>query len=398
MHFPWCNCACVFVALALGLVAAHGDSPPAASVPRAQVVQNIEQWHLREPIWSAEIIHRESVLPVQFKRDGSVTGRLAFPAEKIISLRSADGSRTLKAEKDFRLESDGLTLTFTPDSVPLAIHADDLFPPAASGKGYRHRVEHPDQNMLYNGEKHWFHDRQFEVTYRRSNLEWPGPKPTLVTNTLPKTLARLRAGEPITISVSGDSISQGYNASGYMDVPPNMPPYPDLVAAQLEAVRGSKVTLHNRAIAGWSIANGLEDLDNLLSDHPNLVIVAYGMNDVGRRDPAWFRGQVAQVLNRLSSADTGIEVILVSPMLGNAEWVHTPRDMFPKYRDVLASFVGPGVAIADLTAVWQVLLRSKHDLDLIGNGLNHPSDFGHRLYAETILALLVDAASTTSKP
>ncbi|MBX7074950.1 MAG: hypothetical protein K1X71_17550 [Pirellulales bacterium] len=31
----------------------------------------------------------------------------------------------------------------------------------------------------------------------------------------------------------------------------------------------------------------------------------------------------------------------------------------------------------------------RHDLDLTGNGLNHPNDFGHRLYAQTILALLV---------
>ena len=34
------------------------------------------------------------------------------------------------------------------------------------------------------------------------------------------------------------------------------------------------------------------------------------------------------------------------------------------------------------------VINNKHDLDLTGNGLNHPNDFGHRLYAQTILALL----------
>jgi hypothetical protein len=63
--------------------------------------------------------------------------------------------------------------------------------------------------------------------------------------------------------------------------------------------------------------------------------------------------------------------------------------MFPQYRDALAEFVGPGVALADVTQVWDVLLKSKHDLDLTGNGLNHPNDYGHRLYAQTILSLLV---------
>ena len=38
--------------------------------------------------------------------------------------------------------------------------------------------------------------------------------------------------------------------------------------------------------------------------------------------------------------------------------------------------------------VWQELLENKHDLDLTGNGLNHPNDFGHRLYAQAILELL----------
>ncbi len=27
---------------------------------------------------------------------------------------------------------------------------------------------------------------------------------------------------------------------------------------------------------------------------------------------------------------------------------------------------------------------------MTGNGVNHPSDYGHRLYAQSILALLVD--------
>jgi glutamine amidotransferase-like uncharacterized protein len=113
------------------------------------------------------------------------------------------------------------------------------------------------------------------------------------------------------------------------------------------------------------------------------------MNDVGRRDPAWFKSQVEILIDRVHKADPEIEIILVAPMLGNAEWIHTPREMFSKYRDALDSLTGPGVALADLTSVWETLLKSKHDLDLIGNGLNHPNDFGHRLYAQSILSLLV---------
>jgi lysophospholipase L1-like esterase len=119
-----------------------------------------------------------------------------------------------------------------------------------------------------------------------------------------------------------------------------------------------------------------------------LIIVAYGMNDVGRKDPDWFADQTRKIIDHAAAASPETEILLVSPMLGNKEWIHTPREMFALYRDQLKSLVSPGVALADVTEVWTLLLRKKHDLDLTGNGLNHPNDFGHRLYAQTVLQLL----------
>ena len=206
---------------------------------------------------------------------------------------------------------------------------------------------------------------------------------------LPRTLARLKAGEPFTLGVSGDSISAGGDASGLNDASPRQPPFVDLVAAQLRASYKSPLTLKNRAVGGWSIANGLADLDKLLAEKPHMVVMAYGMNDVGRRDPAWFRDRAREFVSRVRAADPNIELILVTPMLGHAEWVHTPREMFGKYRDELKALAGPGIAFVDVGDVWAELLARKHDLDLTGNGLNHPNDFGHRLYAQSILAVLV---------
>lgn len=82
-------------------------------------------------------------------------------------------------------------------------------------------------------------------------------------------------------------------------------------------------------------------------------------------------------------------MILVSTMIGNREWVHTPREMFDQYREVLLEFSGEGIAVADLTSVWGCLLQRKHDYDLTGNGLNHPNDCGNRLYSQVILSLLI---------
>ncbi len=98
------------------------------------------------------------------------------------------------------------------------------------------------------------------------------------------------------------------------------------------------------------------------------------------------------MLQRIREANPAPEVILVATMTGNPDWVATPPEMFPIYRDALASFEGPGVVLADMTAVWQRLLRRKRHLDLTGNGVNHPNDCGHRIYAQAILKLLVDPA------
>jgi lysophospholipase L1-like esterase len=136
------------------------------------------------------------------------------------------------------------------------------------------------------------------------------------------------------------------------------------------------------------VANGVADLAALLASKPDLLIVAYGMNDVGRKDPVWYGQQTKLILDQAKASCPEIEIILVATMLGNSEWIHTPREMFSLYRDQLRELSGPDVALADLTEVWKKLLIHKHDLDLTGNGLNHPNDFGHRLYAQAILQLL----------
>jgi acyl-CoA thioesterase I len=329
-----------------------------------------------------------AVVLLQQKDGEPLVGRLAFPAEEIIAVKSAEGTQSFTLGKDFEVGPEKRTLVFPATKSVKFIKQAELYVPTGSPDSYKHRVGHPEQSLMYHTGS-WFHDRQIEVTYRRVAGEWTAAKPALAESVLPRTFARLLAGQPLTLGVSGDSISAGGDASGLWKFAPHMPAFPELVAAQLQQSYRSPITLKNRAVGGWSIANGNADLDKLLAEKPHLIIVAYGMNDVGRRNPGWFREQTKTLIDRVQAAAPQTEIILVAPMLGNAEWVHTPRDMFAAYRDVLQELTGPGIALADLTAVWTELLKHKHDLDLIGNGLNHPNDCGHRLYAQTILGLLM---------
>jgi lysophospholipase L1-like esterase len=342
-----------------------------------------------DPIWRAGVIHRESLVCVRDDEGQPAVGKLLFPAEKILAVHSADGRQTFEAGRDFELSPGGRQLSLLPKSRIPQLGAADLFPPKGAPRSIPHKTGDPTRSVLFdNG--HWFHDQQIEVSYERAAEKWPGVTPTLATKELPKTIARLRDKKKLTLAVSGDSISEGYNASGFSKAPPWMPPYPDLVAAQLRQTYATDVELRNRAVGGWNVGRGVNDLDALLATSPDLIIIAYGMNDVGGRNPEGFRAAIGTMLEKIRKMRPDAEVILVPSMLGNADWAPTPREMFGPYRDALKSFVGPGVALADMTDLWQNLLKHKRDIDVNGNGVNHPSDFGHRLYAQVILSLLVE--------
>ena len=348
------------------------------------VLESLPKLALRQPAWQSELISRESSVLLQLAPEGPIESRLAFPAAEIISIEAADGSQKFELGKDCQLSDDQQRLVWKSPTKIEAITSAQMFPPKDAPNSYRHRASNPEQNMFYAPGK-YFHQHDVEITYRRAGAS---PAKHQSPRGLMRTLEKLRAGKSLRLGISGDSISTGLDASGTTQTAPNQPGYPELVAAQLTSDFGVNIELTNRSVPGWSIANGLKDLDAMLASQPELLIVAYGMNDVGRRDPAWFAEQARTLEQRAREKIPELEIIWVAPMLGHSEWVHTPRAMFAAYRDELKKLVGEHSGLADLTEVWSIMLERKHDLDLTGNGLNHPNDFGHRLYAQAVLACL----------
>lgn len=366
----------------------NAADPSYVQYDRQQTLKMLPELHLLEPVWKSPVIYGECTTVLQLEENGALTGRLAFPATEILEVRTADRKQVLQAGTDYTLQEDKRTLVFKPEAKLLFLTPRELYPREKGPAALPFRVGHPEQFMLHM-EGHFFHTRQIEVTYRPTKTDWGNASPQFAEKQLPKTLARLRSGKSIVLGVSGDSITYGLNASALANWSPNQPAYAELVAAQLQAHYKVDVNLQNRAVSGWSIVHGITDLGRLMAEKPHLLIVAYGMNDVGRKDPKWFREQNQTFIEKARKANPDIEIILVASMLGNKEWIATPREMFALYRDELKSLTGPGIVLADVTSVWTTFLQHKQDIDMLGNGLNHPTDFGHRLYAQTILSLLV---------
>lgn len=365
-----------------------------ATTPAVDTKAAISAWKLLEPFWASPIVQRESALFVREAEAARPQARLLLPAAEILRVARADGTVEFSVGTDYVVDPQSGHLELPPGSRIPFLDAVALFPPSGSPRSIAHKLGDPNRGVLFDN-AHWFHDQQVEITYRSAQA-WQGHRPQLADN-LPRTREKLRQKAPLTIAVSGDSISFGYNASGMTGAPPRMPAYPQLVADQLQATFGSPVKLVNRAVGGWRVEHGLEDLPQLLAAKPDLVIVAYGMNHFGSRDPDGFGQLLAKLIAGIRAADAETEIILVSPMHGNSHWVHTPREQFAPHRDAIASLTGPGIALADLTTLWGELLERKRDCDLTGNGVNHPNDFGHRIYAQAILGLLLDPAPAGSQ-
>ena len=205
---------------------------------------------------------------------------------------------------------------------------------------------------------------------------------------LPRFGDRLRRGAPIGLCVIGDSISAGYDASGFHGLPPFQPPYATLVARAMESLSGARVRLDNLATAGWTAADGQWEAERIASLQPDLVIVAFGMNDAAYAEADEFAANIGTLLNGVRAAHPSGEFLLVAPMLPTraCTWVDASR--FAAYQERLRALGRDGVAFADVTRLWSEVGRLKTTDDLSGNGLNHPNDFGHRLYAHTITAAL----------
>jgi lysophospholipase L1-like esterase len=330
----------------------------------------------------------ESVLFVKYSEAESPRASLLFEPTAILALRSSSGDLTYRAGEDY-IWTPGSREIRLPAGTRIIFKAPaDLRRPAASQP---YALTHRDGNgeILF-GAGAEYHAMQTVVSYRHAPGTWAGPAPAFAGARLPCALGKLAAGQPLAIALHGDSISTGCNASGWAKVAPFQPPYQDLLVRHLECVYGARITLSNLAVAGMATAWGVQTVANVIAAKPDLVILAFGMNDcAGGLSAAEYQANTQAMLDAVRKALPQAEFVLVASMLGNTDWAILRPELFAPYRDALAALCGPGIVLADMTSMWTELLKAKRDWDMTGNGVNHPNDFGHRIYAQVLAALLV---------
>lgn len=344
------------------------------------------------PIFSGDEMTMESVFPLGCEDPSKpAKAKLLFaPTEILEAYTLASGKKVeLQRDKDFKISGD--TIEFLPNSnvkiIPykrmFAKTREELLPYCKPF--YFAQIK----KYAFFSEGGWFHEHMVYISYKHAATnkkvgeKFDGEK-------LPRTLKFFKNKKPIRISLYGDSIASGANASALSMAIPYAPSWGDFIAQEISKYYKMPVVFLNRALGGTTSTWGAREAEILVCpDKPDLAIIAFGMND--RIAPEQYAKNIAAIMAKIKKANPEAEFILVSPMSANPDW-HEFK-MHDEYAKVLREMEADGAVLADVRSVHKMLLAKKRFIDMTGNNVNHPNDFMIRVYAQTILQKLIPAMS-----
>jgi len=148
--------------------------------------------------------------------------------------------------------------------------------------------------------------------------------------------------EPTRIAMLGDSLTAGYGVAPEQAIPARL--------QQALAAEGRNVTVLNHGVSGDTSAGGVDRLDWMLGDKPDIVMVELGANDALRGiDPAVTERNLDTIVSRLKRAKVAVWLIgMMAPRNLGPEYAAAfdgiYKELADKYRIPLYPFILDGVA------------------------------------------------------
>ncbi len=321
---------------------------------------------------------------------------LLFPAEKILRVYSSCSGEEYFQGKDWLFDTQTEQLirpegSRIPRLADEDLHPDGPFYPAPDAKAVPGGADGRPLRFDY---RDFFAKHQFSVDYVAEKIDFPLDKILApLANRLPRLRRKLsQRGKEIKISWLGDSISEGYNASGYHKFSPFQPPFAELAARKLGEKFNIFVDLRNHSLSGAQSEYPFTCQEKWIAGKPDLQVIAFGMNDFSM--PYGVDGYIAnigKIMDVVHEASPETEFLLIASMSGHPLWKNTPLEKAAEYASrlrELAKSAGENTALADLFSLWQKVMERKSFMDLTGNGVNHPNDFGHRILSTGVSFVL----------
>lgn len=233
------------------------------------------------------------------------------------------------------------------------------------------------------------HDFQLCVRYTHQRMKYGQPLDALPYSTFSLPLARhlLVTNRALRITLIGDSISCGANASEVTQVPPFSRPYYHLLVDALKERYGADIHLRNFSKGGETSKYTFHRIDEIVASKADVGIIAFGMNDATQKiSPRFYKETIQSLIRRIRLQLPRCELILIASLLPNPIWSLSNLKYHEGYLEELTQICQneSQAALADCHTLSKELYQRKHYHDLSGNHINHPNDWMHLQYARQI--------------
>ena len=344
-----------------------------------QDVYNLNTWLV--PYWEGNIMYNESCLMI-----GDEGVPLMYEPKQIISVRSCDLRTTYVEGVDYKIE-DGKIYRLEGSSMPYYDEAE-YYLTSADTAVTGSAVECKDGTYILSAPSAVFQQNSVFVTYTHAkNTKYIVPETSTKLN---KFIEKLEAGEEVNVVFFGDSITDGSNATGRENVAPYMPRWTEMVTAALRGKYPKAVINYtNTAVGGKNVSWGVENYETSVNAYsPDLLVLGFGMNDINTSVENFIL-RTKTIVDGVLAANPDCEIVLIGSMLPNEIWKWYGNQYL--FEDALIGLAESydNVDVAKMTSVHRSLLTGKRFVDMTSNNGNHPNDFLIRVYAQTILKLLV---------
>lgn len=357
-------------------------------------------------LWEGNAVYHETICFVA-QEDGTIlSGSLLYVPDEVVTVRSYDLQTVYVKDKDYKIEGKQIILTQDSDIpvCPAEIYAPHY--PAGTLKDVM--VTTFDETRHLGIDTSISVKYSINVTYTHHD-SWDGLKPQNQLQYLPKTAQKLRNQENLNIVYFGDSITVGWEASGLDDsviVVENCEEYhatrywapfcaswAKMVSDGL-TVKYNNSNIHhiNRAASGSTTTWGKTNARMLVTPYkPDVVVLAFGMNQVST-DHDTMKTDLQKIMDEITAVCPDTEFVLTSCMIPNPHANAYKSQKLTEQEQAMMDIQEEGrynVAVAPVYSMcMEMISHGKTYSDLSGNNWNHPNDFMHRIYAQTVLSVL----------
>lgn len=204
---------------------------------------------------------------------------------------------------------------------------------------------------------------------------------------LARTLAKLKAGQPVTIVTMGDSLTDYRH---WANKPAN---WPTLLKEAVAKQYKSELTIVNPAIGGTELKQNLVLIPRWLATTPapDLVTICFGFNDFssGMRGET-FNAAQQDAIDRVRRATGGKSDVLVITSCPAATKWDDLAEMAEACRQASAA---RNAGLADTYAAFHAAGKENPE-KLFASDKVHLSPDGHRVFAETVLSAIANGGKS----